>query len=360
MSGIRCNADYESELFHGLSSTAVNQSIEFLTFFLDPRPLFTSKKYSTDYLEYVEKVSGMKPTLVTTGAWENWWGPLTDPELEKHLNSKLTSTQLNTDHGWCGNTRILSGPAGLGDFRPDGSVIVKSPSGMSGQKILPFNLENKREIENLLSQGPLVVEPLLQRTHDFSHYVFPDSHHIAYQNIVNGRFQYKGTVFTDHRRPQVENLSFYSEVTEGRWSEFTVALKTIKDFYHRQGPGPGFSVDSFIYREAGELEIRYLSEVNRRKTMGLVCYLLSQRYATEHPFTMLVLSKSHKKKGGLPFLRQQLSKLLQTTSARVLLLSPGDTRFELFFISAEDKLSALRVLRELGDLLPDSEFPVQL
>ena len=52
---LRMNADYESMLFyHKQAPQILNHSLESFIFFLETRPLVTSKKYSQEFLDYVE------------------------------------------------------------------------------------------------------------------------------------------------------------------------------------------------------------------------------------------------------------------------------------------------------------------
>jgi len=95
MKALRVNADYEVELFHNkIASPAINQSIEFMLFFLKDNPLYSQKIYSTDYLNYVEKITGHVPQIVNKGSYDNFWGALKNKDLEKWWNSKITHTEL--------------------------------------------------------------------------------------------------------------------------------------------------------------------------------------------------------------------------------------------------------------------------
>ena len=95
MKSWKVNADYESVLFGNRPGPAIiNQSLEFLVFFLEDEPLFTDKKYDPAYLKYLEKVTGKIPSILSQGSYENWWGALRDLNLERKLNSKEFNPKL--------------------------------------------------------------------------------------------------------------------------------------------------------------------------------------------------------------------------------------------------------------------------
>ncbi|MFL5785389.1 MAG: hypothetical protein ACJ76H_12300, partial [Bacteriovoracaceae bacterium] len=116
--------------------------------------------------------------------------------------------------------------------------------------------------------GELIVEPLLKRSHDFSHYVFPDGKVIRYENLVDERFQYRGTVIADE-------LSFAGEVEKNEWTQFESRLEKIIHYYGKDSLY-GYSVDSFVYEKNGEFLIYPLCEVNARRTMGRLAWEFSQ------------------------------------------------------------------------------------
>jgi hypothetical protein len=263
---IRVNADYESVLFHGQQgSVAVNRAIEFLAFYLQDLPVLTSAEYTQEFFAHVKKISGRTPKIVRSGNAVNWWGPMTNPEKERWLNYKLTSAKLSIHEGWS-QTRILHREE-IEKLHPDEELLVKDPFSMSGKGIVALNPGQKIHLPNAL-QGELIVEPLLKRSHDFSHYVFPDGEVIRYENLVDERFQYRGTIIADE-------LSFAEEVEKAEWDQFETRLKKI---IHHYGTDSlyGFSVDSFVYEKEGEFLIYPLCEVNARRTMGRVAWEFSR------------------------------------------------------------------------------------
>jgi hypothetical protein len=343
MRAIRVNADYEMMLFENKSGPSIiNQSLEFLAFFLTDRPVYTSKKYSAEYLDHVESITQRKPEIQQDGPFENWWGSLSDIGLERRLNSKLESALLSPD------TQIVSKLEEI-KILSDKIYVAKAPGGMSGQHIRTFTRETLKNLEGDLLGGPLVIEPLFERIKDFSHYIFPDGM-IAYENIVDRRFQYRGTI-QNLLNPTQQGLSFYTDADSAEWERFSSDLNRIKEHYFSLGAKGGFSIDSFLYLEDNVRRIRSLSEVNYRKTMGLMSWELSKKYLVDQGWSFLCLVR---KKKAVSF--QQIKSACEKTN--VLYLSPGDTRFEIFLIGSSSAHEGLIRYEELKSLLPDCEFPI--
>jgi hypothetical protein len=227
---------------------------------------------------------------------------------------------------------------------------------MSGRDIVLFQMGEEEVAKELLKRsGKIVVEPFLDRIHDFSQYVFPDGKIITYENIVDAHYQYKGTYFPDLNHPYPENLSFFSDITTENWLEFKKDLKRFMELLDSEGAISGYSLDSFVYREGGQHKIRSVCEINYRKTMGLIAWLLSKKYASSQKSSMLVLAK-----------KMVRENIFQSTLARsrqvenCLYLSPGDTRFEIFFISGSSSLDVKEKLNKLILLLPECQFPIKI
>ena len=335
MKPLRVNADYEVELFHNRPAPdVINQTIEFFLFYLNDRILYSKKKYSEDYLKRVEEITHQRPVVTDKCPYENYWGPLKNLKLEKWWNSKLTSTELIISENWCGKTRILKSLEDLSDLSWKGTYLLKDPHAMSGQKFILLRADDPTEhklsiVEKALINGPQILEPYFNRRYDFSQYVFPDGKIVAYENLVDTKFQYKGSVFTDHKASGIEDLSFYGEVSSHEWEKFKLQTNKIIQYYGQNPNEVGFSIDSFVYEEEGLLKIRVMSEVNYRRTMGRVAYELSNRFAAESSWTALVLVKpgayqNHK---------------------NILVLSPGDSRFDILFLKANSSEEGEELLR---------------
>jgi hypothetical protein len=348
---IRVNADYESELFSGKKPPAIiNQSLEFLAFFLTDRTLYSSKNYSPEYLDYVESKTGHRPEIVSSGEFENWWGSLKNIELERTLNSKMTSFNLNKTLELDPDSLIVNKPDDFLRLLMDKPYLIKDPFGMSG---IGLKIISKEEEFAFFKKFPLIAEPLRKRVYDFSHYCFSDGEIIAYENVVDDFFQYKGTVFQNHFKPNLHQLSFYEQIDERKWKLFQNNLKKIIDHYLSFQNDQGFSVDSFIYEKNQSYFIRELSEVNYRKTMGSICYGLAKKYAQDFPWCAFLLCKANQLK--FSEIKSRISSFHQ-----VMILSPDDVRFLMFFVFAEDKFQGKEILENLSSLLPECQFAINI
>ncbi len=345
MSVIKVNADYELALFQNKTAPQIfNQSLEFLAFFIDDRPVFSQKQYTEVYLNHIERVTGRRPKVLSKvqGAL-NWWGELRNLPLERELNSKVLTAEINE------NSFILTRlPSDL----PPGKYLAKDPFSMSGQGFIPFQAGEEEKISSLLKKtGLVIVEPLLERVYDFSHYVISATKMIGYENLVDRSFQYRGTFLRSRELPGIQQFSFYDQIEQSEWDLFKEKLNSIKYLMKSKGVEGGFSVDSFIYRDQGKLKVRAVCEINYRKTMGLIAWELSQKYGGE--WNLFLLGKGLKGK-------KSFQSVLETTSCleRCLYLSPGDTRFEMFLISSSSEREGKIVANELKKLLPDCEFSI--
>lgn len=358
MKAVKVNADYEAVLFAKKESLPViNQALEFLALFIDDRPLLSQKTYSEEYLKHVESFTGRRPVIKKAFDSENWWGPLKNIELERKLNSKEMSSELNLKEGWCHETHIINSSQDFPELREGLKYLAKNPHGMSGQN---FFLVSKDELNSAIKSFPVILEPLFERVADFSHYIFPNGMRVCYQNIVDKRYQYRGTVFRDYTDPTLQKLKFYHEIELEEWKQFQHALDKIVEVYGSAGLKSGFSVDSFIYQNHGKLKIRFLSEVNYRRTMGEVAFELSLKFGGLRKWSAFILTK--KSKLDFSGLKKKLAPIEWTVelSRGVILLSPDDVRYDMFFLSALNETEGAQLVKELKSLLPDSEFPVEL
>jgi hypothetical protein len=359
------NADYEMELFLGKrGSPIINHSLEFLLFFLESGPVYSSKKYEKEYLDYVEFVTNRRPQLTTSGEIENYWGTLKNIEREKWWNSKITSTKLIIERGWCSDTFIINNKNDLSLIDPNKTYLIKDPFGMSGQKFSvigpQLSLSEKESIFNsFLSRGMFILEPFLNRVYDFSHYVYPTGKIIFYQNFIDHRFQYRGTYFHHLRKPEPEDLIFYSVIERSEWSEQKTKWDEIHTFFSQYENQSGYSVDSFVYLENGKHKIRSMSEINYRRTMGRVAFEIAEKFSSHHHWSANLILKNLNPK--IPVWKKIYdSSLNKRSDFKVIGLSPGDTRFDIVFISGDSSVDLKKMIFELKILLHDCEFSIDI
>jgi hypothetical protein len=353
---IKVNIDYESELFTGKKLPFINEALEFLAFYLEERPILTSKCYSEIYLNHIETLTGHRPVLQTSGSAQNWWGALNDLPKERWLNSKITSARLNQARGWRKDIVVVEDRDAINKILPSRAAILKDPFGMSGQK---FQVIHEQEdfsllgkwIDSSLKQGPLIYENLLLRQKDFSSYIFSDGQSICYENFVDEKFQYRGTLIKGEAT--FDTLSFINQLSDHEIARHLERTGEIISCYQNPQIGNGFSIDSFTYQE-DEILINSLSEVNYRRTMGSICYQLARKLTPGCEWSMLLLTK--------PFPRAKLQSLSPDRQANsgVLVLSPGDTRYEVLFIFAGSDHEGTRLLRRVKELLPETQLPIEV
>ena len=316
MKALRLNADYEFELFHNKKAPPIlNESVEFLLFFLTDRTIHSTKKYSDDYLSYLESCDICRPKIISAGEFENFWGKNKNIELERTLNSKLTSVQFQED------AVVINNAAELEQIPCDGSFIIKDPFGMSGQNI--FRLLSYTDARKF----PLLAEKYKNRKYDFSTFKFSDGRIIYYENIVNEKFQYKGTLIS--KECSLSSLSFYKDIAPAEIKKYQKTIDEVIKFYSSHEEESFFSVDSFVYEENGELKIQAVCEVNYRRTMGSVAYELVKKYSPAGRGKLILLKKEDKPLYIKLGLRSDL-----------MVLSPGDTRFEII-LSFTDEISEI-------------------
>jgi hypothetical protein len=330
MKTFKVNADYESVLFRGqIGSPALNHTLEFLYLFLEDDCLLTDKNYSTDYLEYIEKLTGKKPNITKTASKTfNWWGLQENIEIERWWNSKITTVEFLKTKNWVQDLHLIKTDKDLSELDSRKDYLIKDPFLMSGQRFQTSRGKITWNQEHLL-----IAEPLLKRIKDFSTYVYPDGRAIFYENVVDNKFQYKGSLFSHIKAPLLDQLSFYHELESFQWDNFKSQLAEILSHYSRYPNQVGFSIDSFIYQDEG-LHIYPLCEVNYRRTMGRIAYELGLKFGGDKPFVGFFLAKT----GNKPLWKKLRDK------KDVIVFSPGDSRFEMFMICANSKEDAEKLL----------------
>lgn len=341
---LKVNADYESALI-GKPQPQLSEALEFLAFYLESKPVHTRKKYSEEFLEHVQTICGRIPEIVNNGDFENWWGKLLNVELERKLNSKVHCAEFLVKHHLASNVHILREFSDLQQLDGDSWYVLKTDSGMSGKGNKSYHASSDELhtwIRNSLAVGPMIAEPLYNRRWDFSTYVIASNEMVHYQNVVDHNFQYRGTIISDIYDPSLEKLAFYSEVPATEWVRCRNTISLVTKEYHRLANSFGFCLDSFVH-DSG---IRSVCEVNYRRTMGLTAYEIGKRYCKK-AWVMLLMSPSPK------------SGMLKLNIPGVTVLSPGDTRFEMFMINASDVNEGREKVKELARLLPEGKFAIE-
>lgn len=327
----KANFDYEYQLFseNQKGHEAISQELEYLYFFAEKNPgqLLTQKNYSTEYLDHVASVTGSFPTITHVGKANCWWGSLENLNLEKRLNSKLTSTQFAIESQLCHEkTKIIKTIDEI--VETNDPMVLKDPYQMSGRGFFHYD---KNTLSKAISWAekklPLIQDPWLKKIHDLGSYYFSETQEIInYLNFSNPQGNYKGTrIYLD----PIQNFAQLSGLGIDL-DRFFEKIVMIKDHYLNLGATSGFSIDSFTYEERAKVHCYYLSEVNYRKTMGWVTYQC-RKYLGDFKIGELFI---HKKKHEYKSI-DDLKKVIN--HEQVMLLSPLENQFMLFFIKSSDK-----------------------
>ena len=85
--------------------------------------------------------------------------------------------------------------------------------------------------------------------------------------------------------------------------------------------------------------------------MGRTAYELSKKFAGDKSWSALLMTKTS------PV--QPLWQLFKAVK-NVIVLSPGDSRFEIIFLSESNQAAGLKQIEELNKLLPNAQFAVKL
>ena len=301
------NADYESFIFSGkgdykISSNKINQEFEYFIHFLESEPLFSTKRYDPEYIKNIQSLSG-KEFLVEgdPSRAKPWWCAIGEKENDRLLHSKITSTRFAMLTGYEKQASLVSAL----NFSPKENFLYKMEGELSGRGHLQWPL-NESKIKRLLEEGhTLIEEPLRKRTRDFSALVLNDKKWIFYRNLVDEKFQYKGTLLIE------------PEMTLAQRAEYELAIRALTKHYLSLGADYPFSIDSYFYLEGDEEKICAVSEVNVRKTMGYVAWRLKEFFQAKY--------------AGLLLLGQEAR---TQSSEQAFFLSPTQNRFQSVFITA--------------------------
>jgi hypothetical protein len=329
------NSDLEDYLasdntHYPFNSNKRNQELEYFLFWLEKEKVYTTKKYDESYLRFIQSLRGSSvETTQQKNHLKAWNSDITNKQLLKILNSKLTSYQFAiANHLACDETQFYK----LGDeIKPH--YIYKQAFGVSGIGTWRGDLARDK-IQEISLTEELVCEPKLDRFFDFSTCV-TETQDYVYQNQVDEFFHYKGTTLGIN----FESFSWFKEYQEN--------ITKIKNHYQSLGIARPYSIDSFLYRKEGKEYVYTLSEVNARKTMGYIAIALWQKYFLN--FRYCRLHFVNRKKCRLNF---NHSEIFQKFSGQIICLSPLDNLF-LTFLTAEN---SLHDLNELDDDLFSTIF----
>ena len=318
MEALIFNADFEWQLFQAkrrLQSTKKTQEFEHLICWVSPmETIFTEKEYSLDYKRWFFRHNQVEfKTTKAAISISNWLGNYDQIELKRKLQNKAITLQFAANYNL--------GPRNFSLIHTESEVepgfLYKYPKSLSGMG--HYRYEDKEKIFNLINAREVMTkEKLLNRIKDFSSLWIDGDLKFFYQNIVNDRFQYRGTIIDKAE-------SFLSSHQKDAFEAQIPLLKSWIDTY--QGV---LSLDSFIYKENNQEQIYYLSEVNCRKTMGYIAWKLSQKF---FPDKALVKFKF----GRTGYTLKDYEKFYTISDQKIMGLSPVENKFQVFLIGADSE-----------------------
>lgn len=259
------NSDYESWLFgsgsvYGFPSSKENREFEHFIPFFESSPIYTSREYSSNYLEQFKRLAGKEfKTTTERKSARPWWCPINDKDRDRALHSKATSNQLASELGEAHGKLVTASC-----FSPKEGHLYKALGELSGRGNFLWP-KDQTKIQKALDRGEsLIEEPLRDRFFDFSSLVLESGKIVYYQNLVDSFFHYKGTRLGEFDWSLIPFKGYQSKIEK------------VADHYLCLGAKAPFSIDSYLYREEGETKLCLISEVNPRKTMGYVALKFSE------------------------------------------------------------------------------------
>lgn len=276
MNCYKVNLDYESFLF---DPSYKEQSPKFLSmikefeyiFFLINKEnciLKNHLEYEETYLNSLRALGFVIPQFNPAAQkCLNWWGQQKNIELERQLNSKLTSAAIALENNWgmfdgAIVQSNLDAKNWVSSF-PNRQWLIKNPHGVSGSGHALYTDKN--------FSGAHLLEPVFQRVFDIgTTFEVVDGQLInmfMVENINSKVGSFKGGV-------GAKNIKLFKSYIFNKYnfdlSELENITKKIFRIYLELGATSNIQIDSFVYLDGGILKLYPLVEVNYRKTMGLV------------------------------------------------------------------------------------------
>jgi hypothetical protein len=305
-----------------INSNKQNQEFEYFLLWLESEALYTQKVYDLNYIDFIKQ---FKTVIIENDKSQIklWCSEIWDKEKQRLENSKIKSAEFGIanklNHP---KTKIIQSH----DEVCEGDFIYKEEYGVSG-----VGTWKKSTLPKRVSY-PLIKDPLLKRTFDFSTLIDGEKQ-IVYQNHIDNSFQYKGTTVG----LKFDYFEWYPEYLEN--------IKIIKKHYESiKGP---WSIDSFLYQEDNIEKVYCLSEVNARKTMGYITLKLKESLFPNFKYTRLRIISNKKIKNNFNH-----SIVYENFEKKIIALSPHGNVFSVFLI-AENSLGELNELEDelFGSLL---------
>ena len=218
-------------------------------------------------------------------------------KISKLLNSKISQIQIYNDsdrlHSQILDTHtVLQNPQYPLLFKPDLSF-----SGIQ-HKIL-FNQEEWTIFQKKNNING-VIQEYKNRVLDFSFLYDFDETSIQYLCTTEMQINEKNTYLSS----KISKKSSLESILQMNSLKFTdlneKIIELVKDFLFNmkmkyRGP---LSVDGFVYKEKNSIDIREISEINFRYTMGRILYEISKKYPESKEHSLVTISSKEYKNMG--------------------------------------------------------------
>lgn len=319
------NFDYELELAAVVAPklrSQLNERFEWLTLWADPRETFShTQVYPAEYLKHVKSYKELPQFSCELVATHNWWGKLENMELEEKLNSKVFAAALARD--------LFAFPFesydGVSEIRP--GMVAKLNYSVSGRGLIQKNSDRQ-------AQHCIFQEPLYDRVCDIGTRYERDEGvwrllHRSF-NRIDANFNFRGAELSrqmntaydlsNHDRDQLRLLDYLSTQFEFDSIQF----------------------DSFLFKSGDQVLAKPLCEINYRRTMIDVAYLILEQIGISEAHFILRPIKPMDLK-----VWQRINSLCQTYSA-VLLNPPGARDIAIMTLDQDQRA---KLFSELGNEL---------
>lgn len=285
MKPFRVNLDYEFALFdqnYRINNPQYENMIkmfEYVFFWINQSTeasLSNVAEYSSKYIDYLKTTGVSSTALRQTKDFTNWWGLLNDFELEKKLNSKITSALIGKEHQWgLFNGEIVSSMENVKghiDIFEIEDWIIKDPYAFSGKGFYRFQKSrlNALELNIFNDKKDFILEPYHKRVLDIGKTYLLEQGRVIESFCVGSVIKnnaYRGGWST-------RDQSLFDKCVKDIYlldlEEYHHATDLILQEYLKMGAKDNVQIDSFFYWDNGQIKLYPLVEVNYRKTMGLM------------------------------------------------------------------------------------------
>lgn len=290
----KVDLDYEASLFDPQyqEDSPTNQKIikefEYVFFLVNQKKaiLKNCRSYQKSYLDMLSKMGFVVPELNPNAlSFDYWWGHHHNNELEKVLNSKITSSRIALLNEWgFGEGAIVETIDELmfhiKKFPQKDKWVIKSPNSFSGIGHIQFraNTLDKLLLSNILGEK-FLLEPVYERIFDIGTTFEVEDGIIKRLFMVENFNSESGSFKGGAGSSDVDKFKKYIfEKYQYSLEKLEKTARLIAQEYLNLGASSNIQIDSFVYREQGEMRLYPLVEVNYRKTMGLVIQSLAEKY----------------------------------------------------------------------------------